>query len=220
MLVFSLVAHEYAHGYAALKQGDDTALMQGRLTLNPLPHIDPWLTLIMPALLWFGTKGAFTFGGAKPVPVRPDRYRNYRRGDIIVSAAGVLTNLFLSLCCAGAFVLLGLLARGVPSLANGIGTAQRMLTWGVWLNLMLGFFNILPIPPLDGSHIFYHLLPPALRDRYRMIQRLGFVPLLALMLLFPGAIQWLLTPALAGMRLFVRWATPYAAGAQWNIFPS
>lgn len=220
MLVFSLVAHEYAHGYAALKQGDDTALMQGRLTLNPLPHIDPWLTLIMPALLWFGTKGAFTFGGARPVPVRPDRYRNYRRGDIIVSSAGVLTNLLLSLCCAAAFVLLGLLARGVPSLETGIGTAQRMLTWGVWLNLMLGFFNILPIPPLDGSHIFYHLLPPVLRERYRMVQRLGFLPLLALMLLFPGAIRWLLTPALAGMRLFVRWATPYAAGAQWNIFPS
>jgi len=220
VLVFSLVAHEYAHGYAALKQGDDTALMQGRLTLNPIPHIDPWLTLIMPALLWFASKGAFTFGGARPVQVRPDRYRNYRRGDIIVSSAGVVTNLILSVCCAGAFVALGLLARGVPGIESGIGTAQRMLTWGVWLNLILAFFNILPIPPLDGSHILYHLLPPFLRERYRMIQRLGFLPVLILVLLFPGAVRWLLTPALEGMRLFVRWATPYAAGTQWNIFPS
>ena len=69
MLVFSLVAHEYAHGFAALKQGDETALEQGRLTFNPIPHIDPWLTVIMPALLWFGSKGAFTFGGARPVEV-------------------------------------------------------------------------------------------------------------------------------------------------------
>jgi len=220
VLVFSLVAHEYAHGYAALRQGDATALQQGRLTLNPLSHIDPWLTLIMPALIWFGTKGAFTFGGARPVEVRPENYRNFRRGDLIVSSAGVFTNLVLSLLCVALFVGLGLLARGVPALADGIGTAQRMLTWGVWLNLMLGFFNILPIPPLDGSHVLYHLLPGALREPYRAFQRFGFLPLLALMLLFPGAIRWLLAPAIAGMRLFVRWASPYAVGAQWNIFPS
>jgi Zn-dependent protease len=214
------VAHEYAHGYAALKQGDDTALVQGRLTLNPIPHIDPWLTIIMPALLWFATKGAFTFGGARPVEVRPDRYRNYVRGDLIVSTAGVITNLAIALICAGLFVLLGLLARAVPGIGEVIGTVQRMLTWGVWLNLMLGFFNILPIPPLDGSHVLYHLLPGALKRQYRTFQRFGFLPLLALMLLFPGAIRWLLTPAILGMRFFVRWVTPYASGANWSIFPT
>ena len=88
VLAFSLVAHEYAHGYAALKQGDDTALVQGRLTFNPIAHIDPWLTIIVPALLWSDRRARFVFGGAKPVEVRPDRYRNYRRGDIIVSLAG------------------------------------------------------------------------------------------------------------------------------------
>ena len=220
MLVFSLVAHEYAHGLAALRQGDDTALRQGRLTLNPIPHIDPWFTLIMPALLWFATKGAFTFGGAKPVEVRPENYRHYRRGDIIVSMAGVATNLLLSLVSAALFVLLGLLARAGADLAGILGTAQRMLTWGVWLNLMLACFNALPIPPLDGSHVLYHLLPPAMRGRYRSFQRLGFLVLLGVMLVAPGAIRWLLTPALVGMRWFVRWAAPFATSAQWNIFPS
>lgn len=218
--MFSLVAHEYAHGYAALKQGDDTALMQGRLTLNPLPHIDPWLTVIMPALLWFGSKGAFTFGGAKPVEVRPDRYRNFRRGDIIVSLAGVATNLVIAVVCTLLFILVGLLARALPDGGEVIGIAQRMLSWGVWLNLMLAFFNLLPIPPLDGSHVLYHLLPAGLRERYRLFQRFGFLPLLALMLFFPAALQKLLTPAYMGMSLFVRYATPYAVGSGWNIFQS
>jgi Zn-dependent protease len=220
VLVFSLVAHEYAHGYAALKQGDDTALTQGRLTLNPLPHIDPWLTVIMPALLWFGSKGAFTFGGAKPVEVRPDRYRNYRRGDIIVSLAGVATNLVIAAICTLLFVLIGLFARALPEAGDVIGIAQRMLAWGVWLNLMLAFFNLLPIPPLDGSHVLYHLLPAGLRERYRMFQRFGFLPLLALLLFFPAALQKLLIPAYMGMTLFVRYATPFAVGTGWNIFQS
>lgn len=217
ILVFSFAAHEFAHGYAALRQGDDTALQQGRLTLNPLPHIDPWFTLIMPALLWYGSHGAFIFGGAKPVQVRPDRYRNYRRGDIIVSLAGVATNLLIALLCTLLFVLLGLIFRTMAASGEVIGTAQRMLAWGVMLNLILCFFNLLPIPPLDGSHVLYHLLPSGLRQRYRSFQRLGFLPLLALMLLFPGAIQRLLLPAYRGMALFVQVATPFAVGDRWNI---
>jgi Zn-dependent protease len=221
VLLFSLVAHEYAHGFAALKQGDDTALVQGRLTLNPLPHIDPWLTILMPALLWYVSKGAFVFGGAKPVQVRPDRYRNYRRGDIIVSAAGVLTNLALTVLCALLFVGLGLLARALPAGTEVLSTGQRMLYWGVVLNLMLGFFNLLPIPPLDGSHILYHLLPAGLREPYRALQRFGFLLLFAVMFLLPrNAIQVLLTPAYASLALFQRLASPYAVGTHWNIFPS
>jgi Zn-dependent protease len=219
VLIFSLVAHEYAHGFAALKQGDDTALQQGRLTLNPLPHIDPWLTVIMPALLWYLSKGAFVFGGAKPVQVRPDRYRNYRRGDIIVSSAGILTNLAITVLCALLFIGIGLLARAIPGGADVISTAQRMLYWGVALNLLLGFFNLIPIPPLDGSHILYHLLPAGLRNGYRAIQRLGFLPLLALLILLPpSATRVLLTPAYAGVALFHRLASPFAVGTNWNIF--
>ena len=219
VLVFSLVAHEYAHGFAALKQGDDTALMQGRLTLNPIAHIDPWLTILLPALLYIGSKGAFVFGGAKPVEVRPDKYRNYRRGDILVSLAGVATNLIIALLCTALFIGLGLLARAMGDGGDGLfGIGQRMLSWGVWLNLMLAFFNLLPIPPLDGSHVLYHLLPAGMRDGYRRFQRYGFLPLLALMLLFPEALRWLLTPAHLGMSYFLEVASPYAVGTGWNIF--
>src|ERR687895_1990520 len=114
MLVFAMVAHEYAHAATALRQGDDTAYMLGRVTLNPLPHIDPWMSILLPALLWFGTGGRFTFGGAKPVPVNPRKYRNYRKGDILVSAAGVITNLILALVLAVVFVVLGLIGQALP----------------------------------------------------------------------------------------------------------
>ncbi len=96
MLVFAMTAHEYAHAATALRQGDDTAYLLGRVTLNPIPHIDPWMSLALPALLWFGSGGRFTFGGAKPVPVNPRKYRKYVRGDILVSSAGVITNFFLA----------------------------------------------------------------------------------------------------------------------------
>lgn len=218
MLVFSLVAHEYAHGVAALRQGDDTAYMLGRLTLNPLPHIDPVMSVLMPALLLFVSGGRFAFGGAKPVPVNPRKYRNYKRGDIIVSAAGVVTNLGLSLVCALLFVLLGFVAALLPDLVPVVDTAQRMMMWGVWLNLILCCFNLIPIPPLDGSHLFYHLLPPGLGARYRSIQRFGMIPLLAIMLLAPSVFNWLLGPAYYGMGLLQHLMLPYAVGSGWNIF--
>jgi Zn-dependent protease len=218
VLVFSLVAHEYAHGVAALRQGDDTAYMLGRLTLNPLPHIDPVMSVLMPALLLFVSGGRFAFGGAKPVPVNPRKYRNYKRGDIIVSAAGVVTNLGLSLTCALLFVLLNFVAMLFPDLVPVMDTAQRMMMWGVWLNLILCCFNLIPIPPLDGSHLFYHLLPPGLGARYRSIQRFGMIPLLAIMLLAPSVFNWLLGPAYYGMGLLQHLMLPYAVGSGWNIF--
>ena len=185
MLVFAMVAHEYAHAVTALRQGDDTAYSLGRVTLNPLPHIDPWMSIVMPALIWFATNGAYTFGGAKPVPVNPRKYRNYRKGDILVSAAGVATNLVLALVWSVLFVLLGLLAASIPSAIPVLDTAQRMMVYGIWLNLILCFFNLIPIPPLDGSHLLYHLLPPRAGDWYRGLQRFGYLPLFALIFLFP-----------------------------------
>jgi len=218
VLVFSLVAHEYAHGAAALRQGDDTAYMLGRLTLNPVPHIDPIMTVIMPALLLLVSGGSFAFGGAKPIPVNPRKYRHFKRGDIIVSAAGVVTNLLIAVACALRFVGLGVLAALLPSIAFVADTAQRMMMWGVWLNLILCFFNLIPIPPLDGSHLFYYLLPPGLGAHYRALQRFGIVPLLALMLLAPSAIRWLLRPAYFGMGLVQHLILPFAVGDGWNIF--
>lgn len=192
--------------------------MLGRLTLNPLPHIDPVMSVLMPALLLFVSGGRFAFGGAKPVPVNPRKYRNYKRGDIIVSAAGVMTNLGLALVCALLFMLLGFVAALFPDGVAVVDTAQRMMMWGVWLNLILCCFNLIPIPPLDGSHLFYHLLPPGLGARYRSMQRFGMIPLLAIMLLVPSVFNWLLGPAYYGMALLQHLMLPYAVGTGWNIF--
>ena len=173
-----MVAHEYAHGYAALKQGDATAYALGRLTWNPLPHIDLFMTIVLPLLTWFTT--GIAFGGAKPVPVDPSNYRNYKRGDIIVSLAGVTTNFIIALCCVPLIILLGYIGRIAPVLSNTAAILQTMMLYGVLINLALAAFNLIPIPPLDGSHVFKYMLPPAWALNY---QRLGAQGLLILFLL-------------------------------------
>lgn len=197
VLLFSVVAHEYAHAWTAFRQGDPTAYMLGRLTLNPLPHIDPFYSVLVPVGLWFLSHGAFTFGAAKPVPVNPRNYRNYRRGDVIVSSAGIVTNLILAGCCAILFVLLGLAGGALPAVASAGGILQRMLFFGVFFNYILAVFNLVPIPPLDGSHIFYHLLPADWGARYRRLYQYGFAVLFATMLIPGLSVVWdvLLWPA-------------------------
>ena len=178
VLLFSMVAHEYAHGYAALKQGDTTAQQLGRLTWNPIKHIDPFLTILMPVMTFWAF--GFIFGGAKPVPVNPRNYRNYKRGDIIVSLAGVATNLMLFPVCALLIVVIGLLGRVIPPAVDTFSLLQGMMWYGVQFNLLLAFFNLLPIPPLDGSHVMKWLLPPAWSLRYQQLGRYGIVILLVL----------------------------------------
>jgi Zn-dependent protease len=195
MLVFAMVAHEYAHAVVALQQGDDTAYVLGRVTLNPLPHIDPFMSLLLPALLWFASSGQFTFGGAKPVPVNSRKFRHYTRGDILVSAAGVTTNFLLALVWAFVFILLGLLARSLPDMGPMLATAQRMMVPGIWLNLLLCFFNLIPIPPLDGSHVFKYLLPIPLAIRYQQVARYGIIVLIALMWFSPRTLSVIMSPA-------------------------
>jgi Zn-dependent protease len=218
MLVFAMVAHEYAHAVTALQQGDDTAYTLGRITLNPLPHIDPWMSLLLPARLYFGTHGQYTFGGAKPVPVNSRKFRNYRRGDIIVSAAGVTTNLMLAILCAGVFVLLGLAARALPDTVPVVDTAQRMMMLGIKWNLVLCFFNLIPVPPLDGSHLLYHALPPRAGAWYRGLGRFGYLPLFALIFLFQPILGFFLAPVNIGLGVLVPLIFPYRVGDGWNIF--
>jgi Zn-dependent protease len=220
MLVFAMVTHEYAHAVTALRQGDDTAYMLGRVTLNPLPHIDPWMSILLPALLWFGSGGSFTFGGAKPVPVNPRKFRNYRKGDILVSAAGVTTNFILALVWSVLFVVVGLLAPTIPGATPVLDTVQRMMVYGIWLNLVLCFFNLIPVPPLDGSHLLYHALPPRAGSWYRGLQRFGYLPIFALMFLFRPAMVFLLTPAFRGMSFLLHLILPFSVGDGWNIFQS
>jgi Zn-dependent protease len=182
VLLFSIVAHEYAHAEAAYRQGDDTAYMLGRLTLNPLKHIDPFMTVLFPVILWVASNGTFTFGAAKPVPVTPRKYRNFRKGDIIVSLAGIATNLGLFVAAAVLFAVVGLVGGALPSLLGSWEVVQRMLFYGMWMNLLLAFFNLVPIPPLDGSHVFKYLLPPEAALKYRQLYGMGYAPIIAFLL--------------------------------------
>jgi Zn-dependent protease len=200
VLLFSIVAHEYAHAEAAYRQGDDTAYMLGRLTLNPLKHIDPIMTVVLPVILWLSHAG-FLFGGAKPVPVNPRNYRKFVRGDVIVSLAGIAVNLGLFVIFAVLFAAVGWLADKVPSLTSSLEILQRMMFYGVRLNLVLAFFNLIPIPPLDGSHVFYHLLPPGWGMRYRQFYQLGVLPLILILWLAPALLTPFLWPASALERL-------------------
>jgi len=187
VLLLSVVVHEYAHAWVALKQGDPTAAMLGRVTLNPLPHIDPFGSVLFPLFLAL-TKAGIIFGWARPVPVNPRNYRNYRRGDILVSLAGIAANLCLAVAFTVVVVLLVHLGRWIPALEPSVTVLIQMARFGVLINLVLAFFNLLPIPPLDGSHVVYHLLPPRLGVRYRELSRYGILILLAILLFAPSVL--------------------------------
>ncbi|HST58510.1 MAG TPA: site-2 protease family protein [Longimicrobium sp.] len=204
ILLLSLTAHEWGHAWVALKQGDDTAYMLGRVTMNPAAHVDPVGTLLFPAIA-IGT-GAPLLGWAKPVPVNPRNYRNYVRGDILVSIAGVCMNALLALLFA--LLLWGIAAatRSMPTIPPLAETASRMFFYGVYGNIGLIVFNLLPIPPLDGSHVFYHLLPPKWGAEYRKLYPYGFLILWGLVLtgvlqvmapLIRGPLFLLISPAVA-----------------------
>ena len=215
ILLFSMVAHEYAHGYAALRQGDNTAQLLGRLSWNPLKHIDPVMTLIMPLVTFLTMHIAF--GGAKPVPVNPRNYRNYRRGDIIVSLAGVAPNAVLALLFGVLIVLLGLLGRALPAIAISIGLLQYMFLYGILINLVLAGFNLIPIPPLDGSHVMKHLLPPSLAYQYQRFGRYGILLLIALLWLGNGAsLAWLMRPVFFLQDSAFRLVGPFVMASPWT----
>jgi Zn-dependent protease len=215
VLLFSMVAHEYAHGYAALRQGDTTAYSLGRLTWNPIPHIDLFMTILLPLLTYFTT--GIAFGGAKPVPVIPRNYRNYKRGDIIVSLAGVATNFLIAIVCIPLIILVGLIGRTLPVMSDTLALLQAMLLYGILINLALAAFNLIPIPPLDGSHVFKYILPPAWALNY---QRLGAQGLLILFLLisFGGPVLNLwFKPVFLLDRIASRAVFPYILASQWTM---
>lgn len=193
VLLASVVVHEVAHAWQALREGDTTARDLGRITLNPIPHLDPVGSILVPVVLHL-LPGNFLFGWAKPVPVNPRNYRNPRAGDIRVSLAGIVANLGLVVVCALGLVMLISLEGTLP-LGGQLGASVfSILTYGVFINLILAYFNLIPIPPLDGSHVLYHLLPPSLRESYRAIGRYGIGILFLTLLAFPGAFAALLSP--------------------------
>ncbi len=210
-----MVAHEYAHGYAALKQGDPTAYQLGRLTWNPMKHIDPFMTVILP-ILTFITAGVM-FGGAKPVPVNPRNYRNFKRGDIIVSLAGVATNLVLAVLAVVAVAVVGLAGRAVPALAVSASILQLMLIYGILINLVLAFFNLIPIPPLDGSHVAKYLLPPAWALKYEEFGRYGLIALMLLVTVGSGVMRGFFAPILFLHGAAVQLLIPFILPSPWTV---
>ena len=180
VLLFSIIIHEIAHGYVALLNGDPTARMLGRLTLNPVPHIDPVGSILLPLLLLI-SQSSFLIGWAKPVPVNPLNFRNYRWGEFAVSAAGPVSNLALA-AIFSVLLRLGLENPGLTQLAY----------YGVSINIILALFNLIPIPPLDGSHILALVLPRELARLYSYLQPVGFF--LILILFYTGIMGAILMP--------------------------
>lgn len=210
-----MVAHEYAHGYAALKQGDDTALSLGRLTWNPLKHIDPFMTIALPILTFVLSHGQSAFGGAKPVPVNPRLYKNFRRGDIIVSLAGIAANCALAVIFTALVAPIGLLGRAVPALGGALAVLQVMFVYGITVNLVLALFNLLPIPPLDGSHVMMHLLPASLAEWYLRVGRYGLLIVMVLVWFVPSLVTRWLAPAFAITDAAQRFVSPYLLATPW-----
>ena len=194
VLIFSIVVHEVAHAWQARREGDDTAEKLGRITLNPLPHLDLMGSFIVPAILYFsGT--SFLFGWAKPVPVNPSNYRDHVAGDIRVSMAGIVSNIGLAVLAT----LLTAVVVKVQDLSGPLALYEPMLValdYAIFINLILAFFNLIPIPPLDGSHVLAHMLPQEMAMRYRHFGQYGILALMAIMYFVPGAFSVVLWPVL------------------------
>lgn len=180
-LVLAIVFHEVAHGWTALALGDPTAKERKRLTLNPIPHVDPFGTLILPGLLTLS--GLPAFGWAKPVPVNKWRLKNPRYGMMAVAAAGPATNLVLAGLGA---ILLGILARGMAGPPEGLlGFGLLAIMYFIGINIFLALFNLLPIPPFDGSHIVEGLLPETAAAAFDKLRPYSFMLLILVLLIIP-----------------------------------
>lgn len=196
VLIASVVVHEVAHAWQARREGDHTAARLGRITLNPLPHLDPVGSFIVPLLLHFSGAG-FLFGWAKPVPVNPANYRSYKWGDIRVSLAGIVANFALAFLATLATVVVYRVEGAVGTLGGVTVVLGQAASFGILINLVLAIFNLIPIPPLDGSHVLYHLLPRPLAQRYRAAGQYGLLVLMGVMFLAPGLFRVVLWPVLA-----------------------
>jgi Zn-dependent protease len=196
VLIFSIVVHEVAHAWVALKEGDDTAQSLGRITLNPVSHLDPIGSFLVPLVLFF-LPGGLIFGWAKPVPINPRKFRDFRGGDIRVSLAGIVSNLILVVVFTLSVVVFIRLQGILPVGESTFGFLIRTARFGIFINLILAFFNLVPIPPLDGSHVLYHFLPRAWRAGYQQAGRFGILVLMGLAYLYPPFFNLILWPVFA-----------------------
>lgn len=211
ILLYSVIIHEVSHGLVALWLGDATAKFAGRLTANPLKHIDPMMTIMVPILMLIATQGRFAFGGAKPVPYNPYNLKNQKWGPALVAFAGPLSNIIIALVFAviakyisvtsglkidiiGYFIPVGAtlhvmdwsgLAREISGSADAI--LFTLCSMIIFWNVLLAFFNLIPIPPLDGSKLLFAVLPIKI-ETMAIMEQYGFVFLLLFILLFSGLV--------------------------------
>ncbi|MFC1566386.1 site-2 protease family protein [bacterium] len=171
IVFLSVVIHEIAHGFAALKNGDHTARLMGRLTLNPLVHIDIIGTILIPLVL-IVTKAGFIFAWAKPVPINPNNFRNRKKGLIIVSLAGPLSNICFAFISALFFAIINKFTKDIY--------LSKILIYMVQINIVFFIFNLLPLPPLDGSQFLYVFLPIQLKRMYEKIRPFSFIILIVI----------------------------------------
>ena len=190
ILLFSIIIHEIAHGSIAYALGDTTARDEGRLDLNPLHHLDPVGSLILPVLLIIAN--APVIGWAKPVPVNPANFTDKRWGELKVSLAGPMANFVVAL-------IFGLIAKFMPLSADFLVITEIV----VFYNIALGLFNLIPVPPLDGSHILFSILPDSFDELKMFLYRYGFIILLFLIFIIPVALNWIYVLADKFLSLFV-----------------
>lgn len=192
LLVFSAIVHEVAHGYVAHLCGDDTAKEAGRLTLNPASHLDPFGSIVLPIIM--GIMGGFVFSYAKPVPYNPYRLKNRRRDEVLVAMAGPASNLLQALVGAAAFNGLWALVEANPQLyyggpqilgMTGMQLVLTIFSSYVWVNLMLAFFNLIPLPPLDGSKVICYFLKGEALQRYYQVQHYAMPILIFALYILP-----------------------------------
>jgi Zn-dependent protease len=184
-LLIAVILHEIAHGYVALRLGDPTARNLGRLSLNPIKHIDPFMTILLPAMLIF-SGSPIVFGGAKPVPVDPRYFANPRKGMALVAIAGPITNFVLAILF---YILFRFYFAGSSIDSSSIigDFTMQWLILGIMVNLVLGLFNLFPVPPLDGGRILVGLLPLELAKKLASLERFGL--LILVVALMSGIIE-------------------------------
>jgi Zn-dependent protease len=193
-VLIAITFHEVAHGLVAYRFGDNTAKAMGRLTLNPLAHIDIFGTVILPVLLFFSTHGQFTFGYAKPVPINPFNLGNPKRDMIYVAAAGPIMNILIAFLAGMLMVLIAWLELLLPQTAvqKVLLPLAGMFRYGIIMNIYLAAFNLIPLVPLDGGRILAGLLPRDLEIKYSRLEPYGMIILL--LLIFLGVTRYFVVP--------------------------